>query len=122
MIRLIKNLTDLKKYGINALRADDKQYHEDLYWNVLTYIYGCNFGIAVFERLEDDLFNSNVALEVGYMRALSKPLCLLKDRTIATLQTDLIGKLYKSFDPQDPKSSIPPELRKWLTDQGIIRD
>lgn len=112
--------TGLASHGINALRADDKEYHDDLFPNVLTYIYGCSFGVAVFERLEVDDFNPNVSLEVGYMLALSKPVCLLKDKTLRTLQTDLVGKLYKSFDPQDPDVSIPPELQKWLMDKGII--
>ncbi len=110
----------LAKYGISALRADDKEYHEDLFPNVLTYLYGSRFGIAVFERLEAEEFNPNVSLEVGYMRALKKSVCLLKDRTLKTLHTDLVGKLYKEFDPQDPKGSIPAQLSKWLTDKEIV--
>ena len=110
----------LGKYGIHALRADDKQYHDDLFPNVLTYIYGCRFCIAVFERLEEDDFNPNVSLEVGYMGALKKSTCLLKDTTLKTLHTDLIGKLYKIFDPQDAENTIPPELEKWLRDKNLI--
>ena len=110
----------LAKYGITALRADNKEYHEDLFGNVLTYLHGCSFGIAVFERLVANDFNPNVSLEVGYMRALRKPICLLKDRTLETLNTDLVGKVYKSFDPQDPAGSIPGELETWLRDKDII--
>jgi hypothetical protein len=110
----------LGKYGVTGLRADDKSYHDDLFPNVLTYLYGCSFGIAVFERLEEESFNPNVALEVGYMRAVRKPVCLLKDRTLKTLQTDLVGKLYKEFDPQSPKTTIPDVLEKWLRDKEII--
>ena len=110
----------LAKYAIEALRADDRQYHDDLFPNVQTYIHGCSFGIAVFERLETDDFNPNVSLEVGYMRALGKSVCLLKDRTLRTLQTDLVGKLYKSFDPQNPLGSIPAEIDKWMRDKEII--
>lgn len=110
----------LEENGIIGLRADDKQYHDDLFFNVLTYVYACDFGIAVFERIEMEQFNPNVALEVGYMLALTKPVCLLKDRTLTTLQVDLIGKLYKVFDPLDPNGTIPKELRKWLKDKGII--
>jgi hypothetical protein len=110
----------LNKYDINALRADDKQYHDDLFPNVLTYMYGCRFGIAVFERLEEDDFNPNVSLEVDYMNALKKSVCLLKDKTLKTLQTDLVGKLYKIFDPQDIINTIPSELEKWLRDKDLI--
>jgi uncharacterized protein YutD len=110
----------LKKYGIKAHRADDKEYHEDLFQNVMTYMHGCSFGIAVFERLEKDEFNPNVSLEVGYMRGLRRKICLLKDQTLQTLQTDLMGKLYKSFDPQSPTTTIPEEIEKWLRDKDII--
>jgi hypothetical protein len=119
IVSAIKQTLELNH--IIGLRADDKQYHSDLFPNVLTYIYGCSIGIAVFERIENEEFNPNVALEVGYMLALRKPVCFLKDRTLKTLHTDLIGKLYKEFDQLDPGSTIPKELSKWLEDQEIIR-
>ena len=110
----------LAPYGIVGLRADDKEYHEDLFYNVLTYVYGCTFGIAVFERLESDTHNPNVALEVGYMRGVGKNVCLLKDRTLGLLTTDLMGKLYRKFDPQEPGVTIPPALGGWLRDKGFV--
>ena len=64
--------------GITGLRADERHYHEDLYYNVLTYIFGCDLGIAVFERIEQESFSPNVSLEVGYMFALGKPVCILR--------------------------------------------
>lgn len=103
--------------GIIGVRADDKRYHDDLFPNVLTYMYGCGLGIAVFERLEADETNPNVALEVGYLFAMQKPVCLLKDRTLRTLQADLVGKLYDPFDPQDPMGTIQPVVQKWLSDK-----
>lgn len=110
----------LSPHGIVALRADEKDYHADLYPNILTYLHGCGFGIAVFERIEQDEFNPNVSLEVGYMIALGKKVCLLKDRTLPKLHTDLVSKLYKEFDPQDPVSSIPLVLERWVKDWHII--
>ena len=84
-------------------------------------MHGCGFGIAVIERLQDDDFNPNVSLEVGYMLALGKPICLLKDKTHKTLQSDLGGKLYRPFDTQDPEASIPPVLSDWLRDKGLTK-
>jgi hypothetical protein len=110
----------LDSHGLLGAKANDKQYHDDLFPNVMTYLYGCRFGIAVFERIEAEEFNPNVSLEVGYMLALKKPVCLLKDRTLKTLQTDLVGKLYKVFDPQDPVNTIPSEISQWLSDKGIV--
>jgi hypothetical protein len=109
----------LDPLGVSVVRADDKQYHDDLFPNVLTYVYGCGFGIAVFERIEKEEFNPNVALEVGYMFALRKKVCLLKDKTLDTLQADLVGKLYRVFDPLDPIETIPQELTRWLNDKGL---
>jgi hypothetical protein len=104
---------------ITALRADSKQYHDDLFPNVLTYVYGCTFGIAVFERIEQEAFNPNVSLEVGYMFGLGKPVCLLKDRTLKTLHTDLVGKLYRQFDPLNPEKTVPTALEAWLRDKNL---
>ena len=104
----------VRKYWSNV-----KHYHDDLWPNVLTYIHGWGFGIGVFERLEQDEFNPNVSLEVGYLYGLGKSVCLLKDKTLKTLHTDLVGKLYRPFDPQAPATTIPPQLSKWLADKGI---
>lgn len=109
----------LDPLGITALRADRRKYHDDLFPNILTYIHGCRFGVAVFERIEADDFNPNVSLEVGYMLGLRKSVCLLKDRTLKTLHTDLVGKLYRQFDPQDPLGTIPNELSKWIADRDL---
>ena len=108
----------LKSSGIKGMRADDKHYHDDVYWNIMTYIYGCGFGIAIYDRIKSNIFNPNVALEVGYMLALDKPVCLLVDQTLNNLQTDIIGKIYKPFDTYNPSKSIPPVLHKWLEDKG----
>ncbi len=117
IVKGIKNV--LSPLGITPLRADTKQYHDDLFPNVLTYIWGCSFGVAVFERIEGEDFNPNISLEVGYMFALRKQVCLLKDKTLKILHTDLVGKIYRTFDPQDPVTSIAPELTQWLEDKSI---
>lgn len=111
----------LKMYDIIALRADEKSYHDELWPNIVTYMQGCGSSIAVLERLIDDEFNPNVSLEIGYMLALEKPICLLKDRTIKNLQSDLIGRLYHNFDTQHPETTIPDVLIKWLQDKGFIK-
>jgi hypothetical protein len=64
--------------GVLAIRADANKYHSHLYWNIMTYIYGCDLGVAVFDNISGVSFNPNIALEVGYMLALNKPVCMLK--------------------------------------------
>jgi nucleoside 2-deoxyribosyltransferase len=110
----------LKKYDIIALRADDKEYMDDLFSNVKTYLHACDFGIAVFERITEDDFNPNVTLEVGYMFGLGKKVLLLKDQTLTLLTTDLTGKLYKQFDTTDVLKTMPDQIEKWLSDKGVI--
>ena len=110
----------LASHGMSAARADDRQYHDDKYWNIMTYIYGCGFGVAVFERLQADEFNPNVSFEYGYMRGIGKHVCLLKDQTLPRLHGDLDGKLYRPFDTQNARLTIPPQIATWLTDHSLI--
>lgn len=110
----------LKKHNIIGLRADDKEYSDDLFSNIRTYMHCADFGISIFERVTEDNFNPNVSLEVGYMMGLGKSVCLLKDQTLKNLHTDLVGKLYKPFDPLDVEKTLPPQLEKWLTDKGFV--
>lgn len=109
----------LKSAGITGLLARDKGYHPDVLPNIITYMHGSGFGIAVFERIETDVFNPNVSLEIGYMLALGKRVLLLKDKTLKSLHTDLVGKLYREFDPQSSAQTIPAEVGRWLSDNQI---
>lgn len=109
----------LNPFDIAAVRADEREYHSDLGQNVLTYLHGAGFGIAVFDRIESDQSNPNVAFEVGYMFARRKPVCLLKDKTLPTLPTDLVGRLYRVFDPYDVAATVQTSVSAWLTERGI---
>ena len=109
-----------EEHGLVVIRADDHEFHADLLSNVRTYLHGCGFGIAVYERIQTDEPNANVGFEVGYLMAMGKPVLLLKDKTAETLQSDLAGRLYKQFDPHDAQGTIPAQMTKWLEDYGII--
>ncbi len=108
----------LEPYDIVALRADDKEYHDDLFPNILTYIYACDFGIAIYENIIDNKHNPNVALEVGIMFGLGKKVCLLKQRG-TEMYSDITGKLYKEFDIQDIEETITSSLNKWVKDKKL---
>lgn len=49
--------TALESHLITGLRVDDGQVHPDLLWNIVTYMHGCGFGVAVFERIENEDYN-----------------------------------------------------------------
>lgn len=110
----------LNKYKISALRADDIEYTDDLMNNILAYIYACDFGIAVHERITTENPNSNVAMEIGIFIGLGKPVCLLKERTLNKLNSDLAGKLYKEFDSYNIEQTLIPVLEKWIKDKRFI--
>lgn len=110
----------LSRFGLNLLRADDRSYADDLFANVRTYLYGCSFAIAVFERLITDVYNPNVSFEVGFLLGMGKPVCLLKEKTLSRLPSDLIGKLYREFDAQDIRGTLPGQIEQWLRDKRII--
>lgn len=105
--------------GIEGVRADGKRYHDNLFYNILTYLHGCGLGMAIYEGIETPTPNPNVALEVGYLFAMRKPVCLLKDQTLDRLHADLVGQLYDPFDPQDSAGTIPPLVSKWLADKSL---
>lgn len=111
----------LALYGITALRADDKEYMDDLFPNVKVYMHACDFGVAVFDRITEDDFNPNVTLEVGYMLGMGKDVLLLKDKTLKSLSTDLTGRLYKQFETTDVENSMPKQIEKWLKDKGLTK-
>jgi len=51
--------------------------------------------------------------------AMNKPILYLKDSTLTSLQTDLIGKLYHEYDFQSPENTLPIVIDKWVTDKEI---
>jgi len=120
-IQIINHISEiLKSNNLMLLRADFKQYSDDLLTNIKTYMHGCGFGIALFERINSNYFNPNVSLEIGYMMALNKPILFLKEKTLTSLHTDLVGKLYSEFDFQNPEETLNFVIQKWLTDHEII--
>jgi nucleoside 2-deoxyribosyltransferase/protein-tyrosine-phosphatase len=111
----------LRYYGLNGLRADDKNYAESIWTNIKSYLDACDMGIAVFEQIEDNDFNPNVSLELGYMMAQKKHVLLLKENRLKALPTDVVGNLYKPFDSHNLSSSIRPSILQWLRDIGVAK-
>lgn len=116
--RILKKV--FEEYGFNLLRADEKNYTNDLLSNIETYLYGCNSAVAVFERISNEIYNPNVSIEVGFCLGSNKPICLLKEKTLPKLPSDLIGKLYYEFSLEDMETSIPREIKRWLVNQNML--
>ena len=61
IVAVIKDTSEM--YGLVVVRADENEFHADLWGNVRTLLHGCGFGIAVYERIETNEPNANVGLE-----------------------------------------------------------
>ena len=80
------------------------------------YLDCCNVAVAVFNKIGKDKYNPNVALEVGYILAKGGKICLLKDKKLPKLPSDLISKMYKEYDSDDIEGTLPKQLELWIRD------
>jgi hypothetical protein len=103
------------KYGLTGLRADDKMYavDGDLWNNVCVYMMGCKYAVCVFEEIDEREFNPNVGIEYGFLRAMNRQVLLLKEQRVPTMPTDMIGKMYRSFDSYKITHSLLQQLGLW---------
>lgn len=105
----------LAEHGMNAVRADDRDYTGELWSNIEVYLTGCQYGIAVFEDIEQRDFNPNVSLELGYLMGRGKRTLLLKEKRLPKIPSDVVHRLYKEFDGYDIENSIRREVGQWIS-------
>lgn len=111
----------LADYGIVGIRADERQFANTVWENIKVYMDNADYGIAIAESVEDNYINSNVSVEIGYMLALKKKVCLLKEKSLDRLHSDFAGIIYNEFDINNVKKTIPSALEKWMTFENIIK-
>jgi len=120
LVKEVKNT--LKKEGFRGWVATDIQLDSVLWNNVAAYMEACKYGIAIFTRrkrqeedkiIEEEYFNPNVSLEIGFMLARGKKVLILKDKPLQKMATDLVGHLYEEFDLENPES-VRRIIRKWI--------
>lgn len=112
--------TTLKARGFNAVRADDREYTDELWSNIEVYMTGCQYGIAIFEDIEVRDFNPNVSLELGYMLGRGKRCLLLKENRLPVMPADVAGRLYKPFDAFRIDETVTREVGRWIdVDLGL---
>lgn len=99
----------LLKRGMDAVRADSRDYTGELWSNIQTYMHGCKLGIAIFENLGgSNEINPNVSLELGYMVALRKRTLILKPEFTDVALSSLVSrardqrKISDAPEPQAP--------------------
>jgi len=111
----------LAEYDICCMRSDQRRMSDDLWENIRIYMHAADYGLAVFERVDTTDYNPNVSIEVGYMMALGTPLCLLKEKRLPRLPSDIAGKLYHEFDMLSRTDSVPSAVKEWASSLGIVR-
>jgi hypothetical protein len=109
----------LSAHGLIGTLASDEPFHTDLLPNVKTYIWGCGFGVAVYDKTTGEEFNPNVSFELGYMIALRRPVLILLDTAIRGLYSDLGSKLYEPFEPLS-LHTIPDAVDRFVRARGLI--
>jgi hypothetical protein len=110
------------KYGFHAVWADDRDYTGDLWSNIEVYMTCCNYGVAVFEDIDQRDFNPNVSLELGYMLGRRKRTLILKEQRLPNLPADVVHRLYKPFDMFSIADSVSREIKRWVeVDLGFTR-
>lgn len=110
----------LAELGMTAVRADDRDYTGELWSNIEVYLTGCQYGIAVFEDVEQRDYNPNVSLELGYLMGRGKRTLLLKEKRLPRVPSDVVHRLYKEFDIFDIDTSLNREIKRWISvDLGL---
>jgi len=107
-----------EKSGITAVSAAEQKKNDTLLQNVKTFLYGCGYGVAVFEKIGQRDFNPNITWEAGFMEGLGRRVLLLKDKNLRYLPADLAGKLFEPFDPQKLKT-VSAAVAKWSRDNVL---
>jgi hypothetical protein len=114
--------SEATRYGLVAQRANEWDYHDQLWENICVYIIGSKYGIAVLEDEVASELNPNVALEYGFMKALDHPVALLRSSAFQHGRADLASKLVKEFDIVSgvlrPKT-LRAAAGGWFEEQGL---
>jgi hypothetical protein len=103
------------RHGLEFHLASDRAIHPDLWPNVAAHMWASNYGIAFFENRRGRGLNYNLTIEVGAMLVTGRRTALLKDTSIESMPTDLVGKIYKSID-LDNADSVARAIHSWIRD------
>ena len=103
------------QHGFTLHLASDRAIVDDLWGNVLAHMWASRYGLAIVEDRLGRGMNYNLTIEIGGMLTTGRRTALLKDASIARLPTDLVGKIYKDVDLENP-STVREQVHRWLRD------
>lgn len=108
--------TALEHHGLKLQLAIDAIVEDTLFANIAAYMWGCQYGLALFENRVDEGLNYNVVIEVGAMIMAGRQTALLRDtKTVEKMPTDLVGHIYKDVD-FGTLSTIERAVHLWASD------
>ncbi|WP_142256574.1 hypothetical protein [Mycobacterium colombiense] len=99
--------------GMTFHLASDRAISDDLWRNVAGHMWACKFGIGIFEDRAGRGLNYNLSIEIGGMIATGRRCLLLKDKSISSMPTDLVGMIYKSVDLDDT-NGVKKAVEEWI--------
>lgn len=118
-INTIKTTLSSKITDLTCHVADDPggKYSDNILEDVTVFMYGCDLGIAILFKDKDkpNVISPSVCLEIGYMRALQKPVLILTEENIQDI-ADLNGISQCVFSESNPIQSdeIQKKITKWV--------
>jgi hypothetical protein len=89
----------LARHGFQGVRADRPEWNitNDVY-NPVAVLCCCKYGLALFDEPEEgQVFNPNVAYELGLMHQQRKSCLILKHTTLPQIPFDLIKDLHRPY-------------------------
>jgi len=111
LIKYVKKA--LSNEGLFGVLASEHNLTDDLY-NPVACLLCCSRGVAVFDKPEPkELFNPNVAYELGMLHLLARPCLILKHTSLKALQTDVLMKLYRPYTKTNDLQAI---ITEWTRD------
>lgn len=109
----------VERRGLRFHLASDRAMSDDLWTNVAAHMWASRYGIAIFEDRRGRGLNYNLTIEVGGMVITGRRCLLLKDSSIKSMPTDLVGMIYKPVDLDDP-TTVSQAVDDWLiNDLGL---
>jgi hypothetical protein len=102
-------------HGLDFHLAIQRSISDDLWTNIAGHMWGSRYGVGFFENRTSEGINPNLAIEVGSMLMTGRRCALLKDTSIDKMPTDLVGKIYKSVDLDDPQT-VESVMHSWIKD------
>lgn len=119
--QLIPKLRDaVSEHGLILQVASDGMAEDTLWANVVTYMWACKYAIVLMDSA-DGVLNSNVLIEIGGMLMTGRRCAILRDGSVPTMPSDLVGHIYKPTDLSNHEASL-IQIHKWIRDDLALSE